>query len=106
MRLDLEEAADMLNKDIFIVNAVMNLRHEICAFFCGHPIKAQREGVALSQSIHGLSVPEPADVLLTIHEIGAGHTQGPLSTSSAMSGTSVRIEPRRVEQPIRGGETP
>jgi len=65
MRLDLEEAAGMLGKECFIVNAVMNLHHEICAFFCGHPVESQREGVALSKRIHGLSIPEPADVLLT-----------------------------------------
>jgi nickel-dependent lactate racemase len=64
MRLDMEEAAGMLNKEVFIVNAVMNHQHELCAFFCGHPVKAQREGVTLSQRIHGIPVPEAADVIL------------------------------------------
>jgi nickel-dependent lactate racemase len=65
MRLDMEEAAGMLGREIFIVNAVMNHEHRICAFFCGHPVKAQRQGVELSRKIHGVPVPEPADVMLT-----------------------------------------
>ncbi len=65
MRLDMEEAAGMLGKEIFIVNSVMNHEHRICAFFCGHPVEAQRKGVALSRQIHGVAVPEPADVVLT-----------------------------------------
>lgn len=65
MRLDLEEAATLLGKEIFIVNAVTNRRHDICAFFCGDAVRAQREGVALSRRIHGIPIPEPADVLFT-----------------------------------------
>jgi len=64
MRLDMEEAAGMLGREIFLVNAVMNHEHRICAFFCGHPVKAQRQGVELSRKIHGVPVPEPADVML------------------------------------------
>jgi lactate racemase len=65
MRLDMEEAADMLGREIFVVNAVMNHEHRICGFFCGHPVQAQRKGVDLSRRIHGVPIPEPADVLLT-----------------------------------------
>jgi len=64
MRLDMEEAARMLGREIFIVNAVMDHHHRICAFFCGDPVQAQRAGVALSRRIHGIPIPEPADVLL------------------------------------------
>src|SRR4051812_1774514 len=48
MRLDLEEGAKMLGREIFIVNAVMNEALEICAFFAGDPIKAHRAGVEFS----------------------------------------------------------
>ena len=64
MRLDLEEAAGMLGKEVFIVNAVMNHEHRVCAFCCGHPVEAQREGVTLSERMHGTAIPEPADVLV------------------------------------------
>jgi hypothetical protein len=64
MRLDLEEAAGMLKKEIFIVNAVLNHDREICEFFCGHPVLAHRQGVDLSERIHGVSIPAPADVVL------------------------------------------
>jgi len=65
MRLDMEEAAGMLGREIFIVNAVMNHQHRVSAFFCGHPVEAQRRGVDLSRRIHGVSIPEPADVVVT-----------------------------------------
>ena len=64
MRLDLEEASLMLHKEIFIVNAVLNHTSEICDVFCGHPVEAHRLGVELSEKIHGVPIPTPADVLM------------------------------------------
>ncbi len=64
MRLDLEEGAMMLGKEIFILNAVMNESHEICAFFAGDPIKAHRKGVEFSQSLCERAVEQQADVVI------------------------------------------
>jgi nickel-dependent lactate racemase len=65
MRLDLEEAAGKLGREVFIVNAVINERGEPARFFCGDPIAAHRAGVELVRSRVALEVPEPADVVLT-----------------------------------------
>lgn len=64
MRLDLEEAAAKLGREIFIVNAVMNERGQPARFFCGDPIAAHRAGVTFVRSHVALEVPEPADVVL------------------------------------------
>lgn len=65
MRLDLEEGAHLLKKEIFIVNTVLNEHHEICAFFAGDPIKAHREGVKFSRSLTERRVQQQADVVIT-----------------------------------------
>ncbi len=44
MRLDLEEGARLLQRDIFIVNAAMNEHAQPAKFFCGDPVKAHRAG--------------------------------------------------------------
>ena len=64
MRLDLEEGARMLRKEIFIVNVVMNELLEICAFFAGDAVKAHREGVNFSRSLTERSVAQQADVVI------------------------------------------
>lgn len=64
MRLDLEEGAQMLGKEIFIVNVVMNESLEICAFYAGDPVKAHREGAKVVQSISGRPVDSRADVVI------------------------------------------
>ena len=64
MRLDLEEAAGMLGKPVFIVNAVLNGALEVASLVAGHPIAAHREGVRSSAAIFGVPVPEAADVLI------------------------------------------
>jgi nickel-dependent lactate racemase len=65
MRLDLEEGAKMLGKEIFIVNVVMNEAHEICAFFAGDAVEAQREGVKFSRSLTERPVAQQADIVIT-----------------------------------------
>ncbi|MBI5527840.1 MAG: nickel-dependent lactate racemase [Deltaproteobacteria bacterium] len=65
MRLDIEEAAGMLKKRIFIVNALMNDRLEICRFVCGDPVAAHREGVKAVEEMNGSRVAEKADVAIT-----------------------------------------
>lgn len=65
MRLDLEEAAGLLRKEIFIVNAVMNAEGRPGRFFCGDPVAAQRAGVGFLRDLAGLRVSRQADVVLT-----------------------------------------
>jgi lactate racemase len=65
MRLDLEEGARLLNKEIFIVNAVMNEEARPTHFFCGDPVKAHRAGEAFVEDLVRLDVPEQSDVVLT-----------------------------------------
>lgn len=64
MRLDLEEGARLLKKEIFIVNAVTNDALEICAFFAGDAVKAHRAGVKFSQSLTERPVKQQADVVI------------------------------------------
>jgi nickel-dependent lactate racemase len=64
MRLDLEEGARMLRKEIFIVNVVLNEALEICAFFAGDPVEAHREGVKFSRSLTERPVACQADVVI------------------------------------------
>ena len=64
MRLDLEDAAHLLQKDIFIVNAILNRQHSVCRFFCGHHVEAQRRGAEFSRRVHGVPLSGPADVAL------------------------------------------
>ncbi len=65
MRLDLEEGALLLRKEIFIVNAAMNERARPIKFFCGDPIMAQRQGERFIEDSVRLEVPEQADVVIT-----------------------------------------
>jgi lactate racemase len=64
MRLDLEQAAQLPGKEIFIVNAAMNERGELTHFFCGDPVAAHRRGVAHLREHVRMEVPEAADVAL------------------------------------------
>lgn len=64
MRLDLEEGAMMLGRKIFILNAVVNESHEVCAFFAGDPVKAHREGIKFVQSLSARAVERPVDVVI------------------------------------------
>ncbi len=64
MRLDLEEAAEMIGKPVFIVNAVLNGALEVTRLVAGHPVEAHREGVRASAAIFGVPVPGRADVVI------------------------------------------
>ncbi len=64
MRLDLEEAASMLRKRIFIVNAVMNERLEPGRFVCGDPVAAHREGVKTVREMAARQVGRRADIAI------------------------------------------
>ncbi len=65
MRLDLEEAAMLLRRDVFIVNAAMDERSRPVRFFCGDPLLAHRAAESFVEGLVGLEIPEQADVVLT-----------------------------------------
>lgn len=65
VRLDLEEGAGLLQKDIFLVNGVLNHDAEIVRFFCGDPLKAFRAGADFVQRSSAVVIDEPADVVIT-----------------------------------------
>lgn len=65
MRLDLEEGASLLGKEVFVVNAVLNSRGAIQRFFCGDPRAAFRAGTAFVRRQAEVALPEPADVVIT-----------------------------------------
>lgn len=64
MRLDLEEAAGMLARPVFIVNAVLDASQQVVEVVAGHPTAAHRAGVRTSAAMFGVSVDEPADVVI------------------------------------------
>jgi nickel-dependent lactate racemase len=64
MRLDLEEAAGLLGKDVFVVNAAMNERGRPTRFFCGGPIRAHRTAQEFVQELARSDVPQQADAVL------------------------------------------
>lgn len=65
LRRDLEEAANLLGKEVFLLNTVLNAEQQIVRIFAGHPQLAHREGIRLAREIYGVSVSEQADVLIT-----------------------------------------
>jgi lactate racemase len=65
LRRDLEEAAGLLGKEVFLVNTVLNASQQIVRIFCGHPQLAHREGIQLARTIYAVPIPEPADVIIT-----------------------------------------
>jgi nickel-dependent lactate racemase len=65
MRLDLEEAGQMLHKPVFIVNAVLDSALRPVRVVSGGPVAAHREGARTSAAIYGVQAPGPADVVIT-----------------------------------------
>jgi nickel-dependent lactate racemase len=65
MRLDLEEAGQMLEPTVFIVNAVLNSEQKVVSIVSGDPIDAHREGVGDSADLYGAPVPVMGDVVIT-----------------------------------------
>lgn len=64
MRLDLEEGALLLRREIFIVNAAINEHARPAKFFCGDPILAHRMGERFITDTTRLEVPEQADIVI------------------------------------------
>jgi len=65
LRRDLEEAAGLLRKEIFLVNTVLNPQKEIVRVFSGDPLLAHRAGIKLAREIYGVPVPAAADILIS-----------------------------------------
>jgi len=65
MRSDLEEGVDLLGKEVFIVNAVLNAQGEVVRIFCGEVRQALRAGAKFLRDIAEVAVPELADVVIT-----------------------------------------
>jgi nickel-dependent lactate racemase len=68
MRLDLEEAAGMLKKEIFLVNAVLNEHVEIARFVAGDSVRAHREGLLAVRAMSAQKVAVPADVVVVVSD--------------------------------------
>ncbi len=65
LRRDLEEAASLLRKEVFLVNTVLDSEGNIVRIFAGHAQHAHREGLKLARALYGVEVPEPVDILIT-----------------------------------------
>ena len=65
LRRDLEEAASLLRKEVFLINLVLNPGQEIVKIFAGDPILAHRQATRLARAIYGVELPAPADILIT-----------------------------------------
>jgi len=65
MRLDLEEAAQLVGREIFIVNAAMDELARPSCFFCGDPIQAHRAAEAFLEDHVALKITQQADVVIT-----------------------------------------
>ncbi len=65
LRRDLEEAARLLGKEIFLVNTVLNPQLEIVRIEAGDPVLAHRHAVEVARRIYSVDVPEQADIVIT-----------------------------------------
>jgi nickel-dependent lactate racemase len=63
VRAEVEESADMLGVH-FIVNVVLNSRHEVVRAFAGDVHQAFRAGTRLVDEIYKVAVPQPYDAVL------------------------------------------
>ncbi|MBM4370214.1 MAG: nickel-dependent lactate racemase [Deltaproteobacteria bacterium] len=68
MRLDLEEAAGMLRRPVFLVNALLNTDLEVVRFVCGDPVAAHREGVRVLAEAAACAVEGLADLAITLSD--------------------------------------
>jgi len=65
MRQDLEEAVEMLDIPVFLVNTVLDANLNIVRVVTGDPIQAHRAGCEASAELFGVPVARPADVVIT-----------------------------------------
>ncbi|MBL9123509.1 MAG: hypothetical protein JNG90_07735, partial [Planctomycetaceae bacterium] len=64
MRLDLEEAAAKVGREVFVVNAALTPTAAPVRFFCGDPVQAMRAGAQFVRAHTEVVVPERADVVI------------------------------------------
>jgi len=64
MRQDIEEAAKMLKKPLFIINVVLDSQHDTRGVYAGDVIKAHRKGVEHFRKIAQVHLPEQADMVV------------------------------------------
>ncbi len=94
MRLDLEDAAQMLTAPVFLVNAVLNSALDVVRIVAGDPIVAHREGAQISASIYGAKIPRPADVVIaSSHPMDTDLRQG----SKALANTIRAVRPGGIQ---------
>ena len=65
MRCDLEECGSQIPGKVFLVNAILDGYQRVVRIVTGDPIGAHREGIELSRKIFGVSIPKPADVVIS-----------------------------------------
>ena len=65
MRLDLEEAGQMLKRPVFVINAVLNSSLRPVRVVAGGPVAAHRAGADVSAALYGVRAPRQADVVIT-----------------------------------------
>jgi lactate racemase len=65
MRLDLEEAAAMIGKPVFIINTVLNSELQVVKIVSGDPIEAHRAGAAISAEIYGAKIDRLGDIVIS-----------------------------------------
>lgn len=63
VRLEIEQVAQRVGLK-FIVNVVINAKHEIVCVVAGDPVKAHREGVRYAKEIYERPIPQLADVVV------------------------------------------
>lgn len=85
-RKDIEEAANLLATDYFLVNTVLTPEGAAAGVFCGHPVEAFRQGCALAAEIYGAPVSQQADVLLlSSHPMDTDLRQGTKTLANALA---------------------
>ncbi len=62
-RWGMEEVAKRVGLN-FIINTVMNYKHEVIDIVAGDLVKAHRQGARISKKAFGVKIPEPADIVI------------------------------------------
>ncbi len=63
VRREIEQVAERVGLAA-IINAVCDSDGNLLGMFVGHPVAAHRAGAELSKKVYGVSIPEPADILV------------------------------------------
>lgn len=77
MRLDLEEAASLLGREVFIVNAVAGADQAVVRFVSGDAVLAHREGAGIARTLYETKIPCEVDIaIVASHPMNADLRQG------------------------------